>query len=61
MSGREVLEGLIDQLKDYIDDYRETHLHSKSRIEQYEYRIRKEELIRWKRIAEELLMELEEE
>lgn len=57
---RSYLEGLIEDLKDSIDDYKDTMKRTDSRIERYEYRIRCDELKRWKKSLEILLEELED-
>ena len=60
MSAREVIENIIEDMKDTIDDYRDSEARSKSKLEAYNYRIRLTEVKRWKRSMEELLLELED-
>lgn len=57
---KELLESIIEDLSDTIYDYGDSMTRSKSRIDQYEYRIRREELLRVRAGFRELLEELED-
>ena len=59
MTAIELLDGLISDMKDYLDDYRYTRDTSVSRIEQYNMNIRIEELKVWLNVLRTIRSEQE--
>lgn len=57
---KHLLESIIEDMKDDISDYTHTIDHPKTRLEPYEYRIRRDELRSWKKYFEVILSELED-
>ena len=59
MTAKELLENLISDLEDTIDDYTDTINRPRNRLEPHEYKIRRDELIGWKKSLKIILSEME--